>query len=98
MTQAPIYRNQSIDLLWQSMDWFLYDRNLRHEYSKGCLLIYSFSYSGKLKDSAHSKFAKGSCVAERVSNQNLNDRKNIDIMKHFIKLRRVFRTPANICD
>ena len=24
-------RNQSIDLLCKSMDWFLYDRNLRHE-------------------------------------------------------------------
>ena len=25
------HRNQSIDLLCKSMDWFLYDRNLRHE-------------------------------------------------------------------
>ena len=25
------YRNQSIDLLWKSMDWFLYHRYLRHE-------------------------------------------------------------------
>ena len=25
------YRNQSIDLLCKSMDWFLYDRTLRHE-------------------------------------------------------------------
>ena len=25
------YRNQSIDLLSKSVDWFLYDRNLRHE-------------------------------------------------------------------
>ena len=25
------YRNQSIDLLFKSIDWFLYDRNLRHE-------------------------------------------------------------------
>ena len=25
------YRNQSIDLLWKLMDWFLYDRDLRHE-------------------------------------------------------------------
>ena len=24
-------RNQSIDLLCKSMDWFLYDKNLRHE-------------------------------------------------------------------
>ena len=25
------YRNQSIDLLPKSMDWFLYDNDLRHE-------------------------------------------------------------------
>ena len=25
------YRNQSIDLLHKSMDWFLYDNGLRHE-------------------------------------------------------------------
>ena len=25
------YRNQSIDLICKSMDWFLYDRDLRHE-------------------------------------------------------------------
>ena len=33
-TEVPTalsYRNQSIDLLWKSMVWFLYDRDLRHE-------------------------------------------------------------------
>ena len=25
------YRNQSIDLQNKSVDWFVYDRNLRHE-------------------------------------------------------------------
>ena len=25
------YRNQSIDLLWKSIGWFLYDNGLRHE-------------------------------------------------------------------
>ena len=25
------YRNQSIDLLLKSVDWFLYDKGLRHE-------------------------------------------------------------------
>ena len=25
------YRNQSIDLLCKSLDWFLYDRDLHHE-------------------------------------------------------------------
>ena len=29
------YRNQSIDLHSKSMDWFLYDRNLRHKRVKG---------------------------------------------------------------
>ena len=31
MTEVPRYRNQSIDLLSKSVDWFLYDRDLRHE-------------------------------------------------------------------
>ena len=31
-SQGPVsYRNQHIDLLCKSMDWFLYDRNLRSE-------------------------------------------------------------------
>ena len=28
-------RNQSFDLLYKSMDWFLYNRDLRHERIKG---------------------------------------------------------------
>ena len=31
MTESLPYRNQSIDLLYKPMDWFLYDRDLRHE-------------------------------------------------------------------
>ena len=31
MTDVPSYRNQSIGLLCKSMDWFLYDRDFRHE-------------------------------------------------------------------
>ena len=31
MTDAVMYRNQSIDLRSKSMDWFLYDNGLRHE-------------------------------------------------------------------
>ena len=30
-----LYRNQSIDLLRKSVDWFLYDIGLRHERVKG---------------------------------------------------------------
>ena len=26
-----LYRNQSIDLLYKSVDWFLYDKDLRRE-------------------------------------------------------------------
>ena len=28
---VPSYQNQSTDVLCKSMDWFLYDRELRHE-------------------------------------------------------------------
>ena len=31
MMDVPIYRNQSIDLQNNSLEWFLYDRNLPHE-------------------------------------------------------------------
>ena len=31
MTEVLSYRNQSIDLHRKSMDWFLYDRDLRPE-------------------------------------------------------------------
>ena len=42
-----IYRNQSIDLLRQSMNWFLYDNDLCHERVKepfGRLLLHKHSY------------------------------------------------------
>ena len=42
------YRNQSIDLLWKSMDWFLYHNGLRHERVK----FYCDSYSAHLKSFA----------------------------------------------
>ena len=31
------YRNQSTDLLYKSMDWFLYDNDLRHKRVKQLL-------------------------------------------------------------
>ena len=31
MTEVPIIKNQSIDLLLKSVDWFLYDRELHHQ-------------------------------------------------------------------
>ena len=35
MTESLSYRNQSTDFFCKSMDWFLYDTNLRHERVKG---------------------------------------------------------------
>ena len=40
--RRPIsYRNQSIDLLRKSMDWFLYDIGLRHERVKRKIVVVS---------------------------------------------------------
>ena len=36
--RSLLYRNQSIDLQNKSMDWFLYDKNLRHERVNALLL------------------------------------------------------------
>ena len=36
------YRNQSIDLLCKSMDWFLYNRDLHHERVKNLQTLNSF--------------------------------------------------------
>ena len=42
--RRPIsYRNQSIDLLWKSMDWFLYDIGLRREGVKKLLKCIQFA-------------------------------------------------------
>ena len=38
MTEVPIIQNQSIDLQNNSMDCFLYDKNLRHERVNALLL------------------------------------------------------------
>ena len=37
MTEISIYRDQSIDLQSKSVDWFLYDRDLRHERVNGTI-------------------------------------------------------------
>ena len=40
MTRRPLsYRNQSIDFLCKSMDWFLYDNGFRHEMVKSILEV-----------------------------------------------------------
>ena len=45
--RSPSYRNQSIDLLWKSVDWFLYDRILRHERVKPGLALHVASFNLK---------------------------------------------------
>ena len=43
------YRNQSIDLLCKSIDWFLYNRDLRHVIAEAWLIIWRHQFrSGRL--------------------------------------------------
>ena len=42
------YRNQSIDLQRKSMDWFLYDRDLRHERVKESVKYIWWRYVAKM--------------------------------------------------
>ena len=46
MTESLPYRNQSIDLLYKPMDWFLYDNGLHHERVKEpiCEKIFLITY------------------------------------------------------
>ena len=41
MTEVTSYRNQSIDLLYKSLDWFLHDRHFYHERVKPMLPLYT---------------------------------------------------------
>ena len=42
------YRNQSIDLLRQSRNWFLYDNSLRHErVNPGWEMVFRFAYAAR---------------------------------------------------
>ena len=47
--QAPVYRNQSIDMQSKSMDCFLYERDLRHERFKQHLSNIWISIQEKVK-------------------------------------------------
>ena len=47
------YRSQSIDLLFQSVDWFLYDRDLRHERVKIITSLFKHA-KNQIKSSVHS--------------------------------------------
>ena len=44
ITEAVIYRNQSIDLRSKSMDWFVYDNGVRHERVK----VWGLPLNGKV--------------------------------------------------
>ena len=63
MTESLSYKNQSIDFQCKSMDWFLYDRDLRHERVNGTLkLLYSEVDLGPLQHLRWKAFlAEGNC-------------------------------------
>ena len=60
MTEVSIYRNQPIDMQGKSMDWFLYDRDLRHKRAKEQVffLYFFFKYIFKIFRTA-TGFSKG---------------------------------------
>ena len=49
MTEVRSYRKQSIDLQSKSMEWFLYDTDLRHERVKGRNNYYAHKQAWALK-------------------------------------------------
>ena len=48
MTESLSDRNQSTDLLWKSMEWFLYDKGVRHEKVKSCVEVHLRPYCDKV--------------------------------------------------
>ena len=59
--RSLLYRNQSIDLQNKSMDWFLQDKNLRHERANALLLACIQSNSNdcdKMIDIYESKYQR----------------------------------------
>ena len=69
--RSLLYRNQSIDLQNKSMDWFLYDRNFRHERVNALLLAcihwdILFDYD-KTIDIYASKYQKRMLLINRLS-------------------------------
>ena len=52
MAEVPINRNQTTDLIWKSVDWFLYDRDFRHERVNALEFDYEIANeeSGKKKE------------------------------------------------
>ena len=71
------YRNQSIDLLCKSVDWFLYDNGLRHERVKKLgLTKWSISVMNQLK---YQQVMTCYCTIAIYSLQNIN--------KHFSEMK-----------
>ena len=58
-----LYRNQFIDLLCKSMDWFLYDRDLRHE-GVNAAATYMLFISNSVVQGEGSKLAKNEATAQ----------------------------------
>ena len=70
------YRNQSIDLFSKYMDWFLYDRDHRHERDNSCLVTENkaenkFNHIRKISRKTEGKFAEKGKFRERLFTSNL---------------------------
>ena len=61
------YRNQSMNLLPKSMDWFLYDNGLRHERVNNSNVIVTFNHFSKRDDIKAYKTTK---VIRKIDNIN----------------------------
>ena len=105
------YRNQFIDLLCKSMDWFLHDRNLRHERVKGSKLMLIHKWYQYIKSSCIKVYGTRYVKIRiytwlvrvvRFVLQKANSAKkrspwvNAGIVKNII-IRSVFWNQSNIC-
>ena len=77
-----LYRNQSIDLLCKSMDWFLYDNALRHE------RVNEIIWHNHLKNIEHSP--AGNCMF-KVNNRNTATRYGVVLVSLLLTLN-IFHT------
>ena len=69
--RSLLYRSQSIDLQNKSVDWFLYNKNLRHERVNALLLAYIrwdiFPDYDKIIDIYASKYQKWMLLIDTIS-------------------------------
>ena len=66
------YGNQSIDLQSKSMDWFLYDRDVRHERVKSKHLTVFWGFQGVEKGCIGNERVKQLCLQVMQMNNVLN--------------------------